>query len=69
MVGSDMFAGAADGGRTIDVGCEVADVWPHRLWAVTTTWMVPPTSADCSTYVLLFAPETLEHVELQRRHW
>jgi hypothetical protein len=45
---------------------------PDELLAVTTTRIVPPTSAGASRYVEEFAPDTEAHPDpaaSQRRHW
>jgi len=75
MAGSAVSEGAvaAEGeGATTEILPEVADFEPDEFDAVTTTRIVPPTSADVSTYVELFAPATDAHPEplaSQRRHW
>jgi hypothetical protein len=54
------------------VGEALADTWPPAFEAVTTTAIVPPTSAEASVYVVDVAPAIelqLVPPESQRCHW
>lgn len=73
--GRAVFEGAVAAeaaGATTAVWPEVTDFEPAEFVAVTTTCIVPPTSADASRYVEVSAPGTGAHPEplaSQRRHW
>jgi hypothetical protein len=73
MAGSAVFAGATP--VTAEVWLLVAEALPAGLVAVTTTRIVEAgevTSAFCTTYVELVAPEMSTQLApdaLQRRHW
>ena len=59
-------------GAITAVAGEVAGVEPFPFVAVTTTRIVPPTSAPANVYVLAVAPEMSEQLApaaSQRRHW
>jgi hypothetical protein len=72
IVGGAEFFGAAPVALTVPVGRETATPFPELFDAVTWTFSVEPTSAVCTVYWLLVAPEIALQFPAcasQRSHW